>query len=325
MNRIIVTGGAGFIGSALVRWLIRETGDTVCVLDKLTYAGNPDALAEVAADPRYNFVKMDICDRAGVRKLFANFKPTHIMHLAAESHVDRSIASGEEFIRTNIDGTFNLLEAAREYGKLVMFHHISTDEVYGDLKEGAFTEESPVRPSSPYSASKAAADHLVRAWYRTYGLPTIVTNCSNNFGPWQHPEKLIPHIIHHAVTGQSLPIYGNGCQVRDWLYVEDHVRALYLAVTRGKAGSTYNIGANCEYRNIDLVKKICGILDELKPRPDGKSYTEQIEFVADRPGHDVRYAINAGKIRKDLHWLPEFDFETALRKTVIWYLNKGSF
>lgn len=325
MNRIIVTGGAGFIGSALVRWLIRETGDTVCVLDKLTYAGNPDALAEVAADPHYNFVKMDICDRAGVRKLFADFKPTHIMHLAAESHVDRSIASGEEFIRTNIDGTFNLLEAAREYGKLVMFHHISTDEVYGDLQDGAFTEESPIRPSSPYSASKAAADHLVRAWYRTYGLPTIVTNCSNNFGPWQHPEKLIPHMIQHAVTGQSLPIYGNGCQVRDWLYVEDHVRALYLAVTRGKAGSTYNIGANCEYRNIDLVKKICGILDELKPRSDGKSYTEQIEFVADRPGHDVRYAINAGKIRKDLHWLPEFDFETALRKTVIWYLNKESF
>ena len=223
MNRIIVTGGAGFIGSALVRWLIRETGDTVCVLDKLTYAGNPDALAEVAADPRYNFVKMDICDRAGVRKLFADFKPTHIMHLAAESHVDRSIASGEEFIRTNIDGTFNLLEAAREYGKLVMFHHISTDEVYGDLQDGAFTEESPVRPSSPYSASKAAADHLVRAWYRTYGLPTIVTNCSNNFGPWQHPEKLIPlhdpPCRHRAIaadlrqrmSGAGLAVCGRPC------------------------------------------------------------------------------------------------------------------
>lgn len=323
MNRIIVTGGAGFIGSALVRYLIRNTDDAVCVLDKLTYAGNPDALAEVASHPRYRFVKMDICDRAGVRKLFADFAPTHIMHLAAESHVDRSIASGEEFIRTNIDGTFNLLEAAREYGKLAMFHHISTDEVYGDLTDGMFTEESPVRPSSPYSASKAAADHLVRAWGRTYGLPTVVTNCSNNFGPWQHPEKLIPLMIRHAMAGQSLPIYGDGCQIRDWLYVDDHVRALYLVATQGRAGETYNIGAHCERKNIDLVKTICAILDERQPRPDGKSYSEQIQFVADRPGHDVRYAIDAGKIMKELHWQPEQDFESALRATVEWYLSSN--
>ena len=331
VQRIIVTGGAGFIGSALVRHIIKETQAHVCVVDKLTYAGNLESLAEVAHSPRYSFEKCDICDRAALDAVFDRFRPTHVMHLAAESHVDRSIDGPGEFIQTNIVGTYTLLEAARKYYASLdgeekgffRFHHISTDEVYGDLEEEGdfFRENTPYAPSSPYSASKAASDHLVRAWKRTFGLPTVVTNCSNNYGPYHFPEKLIPLIILHALEGKELPVYGEGLQIRDWLYVEDHARALYLVATRGVPGETYNIGGNNEKKNIQVVRSICTLLDKLSPRRDGKSYAEQIVFVKDRPGHDMRYAIDAGKIKRELGWEPIETFESGLEKTVLWYLE----
>ncbi|MBR7121049.1 MAG: dTDP-glucose 4,6-dehydratase [Lentisphaeria bacterium] len=330
-RRIIVTGGAGFIGSAVVRHIIRNTTDSVCVIDKLTYAGNLDSLAEVSNSDRYSFECADICDRAAMDRIFAGFRPTNIMHLAAESHVDRSIDGPGEFIQTNIFGTYTLLEAARKYCctltaeelEFFRFHHISTDEVYGDLPDDGslFTENTAYAPSSPYSASKAASDHLVRAWLRTFKVPTVVTNCSNNYGPYHFPEKLIPLIILHALDGKELPVYGAGLQIRDWLYVEDHARALYLVSTQAAPGSTYNIGGRNEKRNIDVVKSICTLLDELSPRSDGKSYSEQIVFVKDRPGHDMRYAIDADKIRNELGWMPLETFESGLRKTVKWYLE----
>ncbi|MBR2427239.1 MAG: dTDP-glucose 4,6-dehydratase [Lentisphaeria bacterium] len=332
MNRIIVTGGAGFIGSAAVRHIINHTDNCVCIIDKLTYAGNMENLSAVADSPRFRFEQYDICDKEEMIRIFRDFRPSHIMHFAAESHVDRSIDAPGDFIQTNIVGTYTLLEAARNYYNTLSdyekstfrFHHISTDEVYGDL-EGTgdyFRETTPYAPSSPYSASKAASDHLVRAWHRTFGLPTIVTNCSNNYGPYHFPEKLIPHIILNALAGKELPVYGAGLQIRDWLYVEDHARALYLAATKGKPGETYNIGGKNEKKNIEVVNAICAILDELSPRPDGKSYMEQIIFVQDRPGHDLRYAIDPSKIENELGWHPEETFESGLRKTVLWYLEK---
>ena len=330
-DRILITGGAGFIGSAVVRLILTETPDQVCVIDKLTYAGNLESLQEVSASPRFHFEKADICDRKAMDSIFERFRPTKIMHLAAESHVDRSIDSPEVFIQTNIVGTCTLLEAARKYfeslsedgRKYFLFHHISTDEVYGELKNGTelFHETTPYAPSSPYSASKAGADHLVRAWNRTFGLPAIVTNCSNNYGPYHFPEKLIPLTILRALDGKSLPVYGQGLQIRDWLYVEDHARALYRAVKCGIPGETYNIGGNSERRNIDVVRTICKILDELSPKKDGKSYAEQIVFVQDRPGHDLRYGIDAGKIRRELGWHPQETFESGIRKTVEWFLK----
>ncbi len=330
-RKIIVTGGAGFIGSAVVRMLIRETPHEVCVVDKLTYAGNLDSLSPVSGDPRYRFEQVDICDRAGLDRVFADFKPDAVMHLAAESHVDRSIDGPGDFIRTNIVGTYTMLEAARKYFSSLdgaqkerfRFHHISTDEVYGDLEGPGdfFRETTPYAPSSPYSASKASSDHLVRAWRRTFGLPTIVTNCSNNYGPYHFPEKLIPLVILHALDGKPLPVYGTGAQIRDWLYVEDHARALIKVVTEGVPGETYNIGGHNEKKNIEVVETICRLLDELRPREDGKSYREQITFVSDRPGHDLRYAIDAAKIGRELGWKPQETFESGIRKTVQWYLD----
>lgn len=330
-NKILLTGGAGFIGSAVVRLIIKNTQDKVCVIDKLTYAGNLESLTEVSDNPNYHFERHDICDKGNMDRIFKDFHPDIVMHLAAESHVDRSIDSPDEFIRTNIIGTYTLLEAARKYyrtlspeeKKRFRFHHISTDEVYGDLKaqKDFFRETTPYSPSSPYSASKASSDHLVRAWKKTFGLPTIVTNCSNNYGPYHFPEKLIPLIILNALENKPLPVYGSGGQVRDWLYVEDHARALYLVATKGIPGETYNIGGQNELKNIEVVQKICILLDELHPRQDRKSYLEQITFVADRPGHDSRYAIDPSKIQKELGWIPKETFESGLKKTVLWYLE----
>ena len=333
MKKILVTGGAGFIGSAVVRHIIQNTQDSVVNVDKLTYAGNLESLTEVADNPRYAFEQVDICDRAELDRVFAQHQPDAVMHLAAESHVDRSIDSASEFIQTNIVGTFNLLEAARAYWQQMpsekreafRFHHISTDEVYGDLHgtDDLFTETTPYAPSSPYSASKASSDHLVRAWLRTYGLPTIVTNCSNNYGPYHFPEKLIPLMILNALDGKPLPVYGDGMQIRDWLFVEDHARALYQVVTEGVVGETYNIGGHNEKANIEVVKTICALLEELVPeKPAGVArYEDLITFVQDRPGHDVRYAIDAAKIGRELGWKPQETFESGIRKTVQWYLD----
>lgn len=334
--KILVTGGAGFIGSAVVRHIISNTHDSVINLDKLTYAGNLESLVSVAASERYAFEQVDICDRAELDRVFAKHQPDAVMHLAAESHVDRSITGPADFIQTNIVGTYTLLEAARQYWNALdaerkaafRFHHISTDEVYGDLPHPdevaagselpLFTETTPYAPSSPYSASKASSDHLVRAWLRTYGLPTIVTNCSNNYGPYHFPEKLIPLVILNALEGKPLPIYGKGDQIRDWLYVEDHARALYKVVTEGKIGETYNIGGHNEKQNLEVVQTICSILDSLVPK--NMPYAEQITYVTDRLGHDRRYAIDASKMSAELDWLPQETFETGLRKTVEWYL-----
>ena len=324
--KIIVTGGAGFIGSAVIRHLIKNTDHQVVNLDKLTYAGNLASLKEVDTSDRYRFVQVDICDRNAVEQVFAAHRPDAIMHLAAESHVDRSIDGPAAFIQTNIIGTYTLLEVARHYAKDhpdFRFHHVSTDEVYGDLDldDSLFTEETPYDPSSPYSASKASSDHLVRSWQRTFGLKALITNCSNNYGPCHFPEKLIPLVILNALEGKPLPIYGKGDQIRDWLFVEDHARALCTVLLHGAPGQTYNIGGHNEKQNIEVVKTICSILDDLKPRSDGRKYGEQITFVADRPGHDMRYAIDAGKIERELGWKPAETFETGLRKTVQWYLD----
>lgn len=331
--KILVTGGAGFIGSAVIRHIIRDTQDTVINLDKLTYAGNLESLIEVSSNSRYRFEHVDICDRNELDRVFAEHKPDAVMHLAAESHVDRSIDGPAAFIETNVMGTYHLLEAARQYwltldevGKSAFrFHHISTDEVYGDLEgtDDLFTETTSYAPSSPYSASKASSDHLVRAWQRTYGLPTVVTNCSNNYGPYHFPEKLIPLMILNALDGKPLPVYGDGMQIRDWLFVEDHARALYKVVTEGEIGETYNIGGHNEKANIDVVKTICSLLEEFRPnKPAGvNSYESLITYVKDRPGHDVRYAIDATKIAQELNWTPEETFESGIRKTVEWYLN----
>jgi dTDP-glucose 4,6-dehydratase len=336
---ILVTGGAGFIGSAVVRHVIENTNDSVVNVDSLTYAGNIESLSLIEESERYHFVHADICDVKAMENVFAKYQPDSVMHLAAESHVDRSIDGPADFMQTNIIGTFTLLEAARSYWLKLSddkksgfrFHHISTDEVYGDLEgtDDLFTEETSYEPSSPYSASKASSDHLVRAWNRTYGLPVIVTNCSNNYGPYHFPEKLVPHVILNALDAKPLPIYGDGSQIRDWLYVEDHARALYLVVTEGVVGETYNIGGHNEKKNIDVVQILCTMLDELKPisgNPafSGSSitnYNELITFVKDRRGHDVRYAIDASKIDKELGWVPQESFETGIRKTVEWYLN----
>lgn len=335
--KILITGGAGFIGSAVVRHIIANTQDSVINVDKLTYAGNLESLATVNDNSRYHFEQVDICDHAELKRVFATYQPDAVMHLAAESHVDRSITGPSDFIQTNIVGTYTLLEATREYwntltpeAKLAFrFHHISTDEVYGDLPHPdevpattnlpLFTETTAYAPSSPYSASKASSDHLVRAWLRTYGLPTVVTNCSNNYGPYHFPEKLIPLVILNALEGKSLPIYGKGDQIRDWLYVEDHARALYKVVTEGKVGETYNIGGHNEKQNLEVVQTICTILDVLVPK--NNPYADQITYVTDRPGHDRRYAIDASKMSKELNWTPVETFETGLRKTIQWYLD----
>ena len=330
LKTVIVTGGAGFIGSAVIRHLIAQGGYRVINFDKLTYAGNLESLVSVADHPNYHFEKGDICDHRLVKNVFIEFRPWAMMHLAAESHVDRSIDGPAEFINTNIVGTSVLLEEARwyhrehEHGHDFRFHHVSTDEVFGSLGEtGLFDENSPYRPNSPYSASKAASDHLVRAWHETYGLPVVVTNCSNNYGPCQFPEKLIPLVILNALEGKPLPVYGKGEQVRDWLYVEDHARALQLVMEQGKTGETYNIGGHNEMRNIDVVRMLCRLLDEkVQQRPAGvDSFADLIEFVTDRPGHDLRYAIDAGKIGRDLGWQPAETFESGLAKTVDWYLD----
>ncbi|MDW2056795.1 dTDP-glucose 4,6-dehydratase [Vibrio sp. 506] len=330
--KILVTGGAGFIGSAVVRHIINYTSDSVVNVDKLTYAGNLESLVEVEASERYAFEPVDICNRTELDRVFAEHQPDAVMHLAAESHVDRSIDGPAAFIETNIVGTYTLLEATRAYWNELgseqqsfRFHHISTDEVYGDLEgtDDLFTETTPYSPSSPYSASKASSDHLVRAWLRTYGLPTMVTNCSNNYGPYHFPEKLIPLMILNALDGKPLPVYGDGMQIRDWLFVEDHARALYKVVTEGVVGETYNIGGHNEKANIEVVKTICALLEELVPnKPEGVAqYQDLITYVTDRPGHDVRYAIDAAKIERELGWKPEETFESGIRKTVEWYLN----
>jgi dTDP-glucose 4,6-dehydratase len=334
--KILVTGGAGFIGSALIRYLISHTTHDVLNIDKLTYAGDLGKLVNVLNNKRYRFHQVDISSATILSDLFSSYQPDAIMHLAAESHVDRSIDGPAEFIQTNIIGTYTLLETARTYWQTLRadkkasfrFHHISTDEVYGDLQNPSdyFTESTPYAPSSPYSASKASADHLVRAWHRTYGLPILVTNCSNNYGPYQHPEKLIPLMIKNALSGKPLPIYGTGTQIRDWLYVDDHVRALYCVLNHGKLGSTYNIGGHNEKTNIEVVRTICTHLDELAPSKieHVSRYEQLITYVNDRPGHDMRYAINPHKIQTELGWRPEETFETGIRKTIQWYLDNPS-
>ena len=338
-KRCIITGAAGFIGSALTRLLMRETQATVLVVDKLTYAGVPESLKEVGLDPvtlrssnpRLSFLKADICDQAAMDAAFADFRPDTIFHLASESHFDRSIDGPGEFTRTNVTGSAVLLQAALKYWRSLpddaarqsfRFQHISTDEVYGTLgATGFFSEHTPYSPHSPYSASKASSDHLVRAWHDTYGLPVLITNCSNNYGPYHFPEKLIPLIILNALDGKSLPVYGKGANVRDWLYVDDHARALLLVNERGVPGETYNVGGHNERTNIDVVKTVCGILDELRPRADGARYETLITYVADRPGHDLRYAIDPSKLMGDLGWRPHENFESGIRKTVQWYLD----
>jgi dTDP-glucose 4,6-dehydratase len=339
--KLLVTGGAGFIGSAVVRHILASSDDVVINLDKLTYAGNEESIPKGLQDDRYIFEQVDICDAGELKRVFEQHQPDAVMHLAAESHVDRSIDGPGEFIQTNLVGTYTLLEASRAYWTNLaadqkqhfIFHHISTDEVYGDLphpnelpagaKLPLFTEDTAYAPSSPYSASKASSDHLVRAWQRTFGFPTVITNCSNNYGPYHFPEKLVPHVILNALAGKSLPVYGDGSQIRDWLYVEDHARALYLVAKSGKVSETYNIGGHNEKRNLEVVETICDLLDELAPnKPNNiKNYRELITFVKDRPGHDARYAIDAGKIQKELDWTPQETFESGIRKTVEWYLN----
>lgn len=329
--KILVTGGAGFIGSAVVRHIIFNTNDSVVNVDKLTYAGNLESLQAIAQSERYAFEHVDICNREELDRVFGEHQPDAVMHLAAESHVDRSISGPSEFIQTNIIGTYVLLEAARAYWATLdearrsafRFHHISTDEVYGDLEgpEDLFTETTPYQPSSPYSASKASSDHLVRAWARTYALPTLVTNCSNNYGPYHFPEKLIPLVILNALEGKPLPIYGKGDQVRDWLYVEDHARALYKVVTEGVVGEAYNIGGHNEKQNIEVVRTVCALLDELLPDSAFRPHVDLLTYVQDRPGHDQRYAIDASKIQRELGWTPAETFESGLRKTVQWYLE----
>jgi len=333
--KILVTGGAGFIGSAVIRHIIDNTEGSVVNVDKLTYAGNLESLARVSDNARYAFEEVDICDAPALTTVFERHQPDAVMHLAAESHVDRSIDGPAAFMETNIIGTYTLLEASRQYWNTLgataqqtfRFHHISTDEVYGDLKgpEELFTETTPYAPSSPYSASKASSDHLVRAWLRTYGFPTLITNCSNNYGPYHFPEKLIPLMILNALEGKPLPVYGQGTQVRDWLYVEDHARALYKVATEGKVGQTYNIGGHNEKQNIEVVHTLCDLLQELVPnKPDGiNHYRDLITHVQDRPGHDLRYAIDASKIQRELGWTPEETFETGIRKTVQWYLENS--
>jgi len=333
--KILITGGAGFIGSALIRHILTSTEHTIVNLDKLTYAGNLDSLGDAEQSGRYYFEKSDICDSFKIKMILDTYEPDILMHLAAESHVDRSIDEPDEFIKTNVVGTLNLLEQSRKYynsltstkRKHFRFHHISTDEVYGDLEgtKDLFTEDTPYAPSSPYSASKASSDHLVRAWGRTYDLPIVITNCSNNYGPYHFPEKLIPHVILNALHGKSLPLYGDGSQIRDWLFVEDHAKALVAVAMRGTIGETYNIGGHNEKSNIEVVRLICDLLEELAPeKPVGVSnYSDLIIFVKDRPGHDSRYAIDASKILRELGWAPEETFETGLRKTVEWYLGNA--
>jgi dTDP-glucose 4,6-dehydratase len=328
--KVLVTGGAGFIGSAVIRHILSHTDDSVVNVDKLTYAGNLESLAAVSGSERYRFEQVDICDQAALERVFAAHRPDAVMHLAAESHVDRSIEGPAAFVQTNIVGTYTLLEACRQYWQglrgaardAFRFHHVSTDEVFGDLEgpEGLFTESTPYAPSSPYSASKASSDHLVRAWYRTYGLPVLLTNCSNNYGPYHFPEKLIPLMILNALEGKPLPVYGRGDQVRDWLYVEDHARALCQVMARGRLGETYNIGGHNEKSNLQVVESLCDLLQELAPVAQ-RRYRDLITFVQDRPGHDHRYAIDAGKIERELGWTPRETFESGLRKTVQWYLD----